>query len=265
MAGAGLRILVTGAGSGIGRAVVDTFRKDAQMRGEAEPRFLLADLDPAPLEAQPHAHANVVEADLADPQTPRRLVGTMVDAFGGIDVIVSNAGALVSAPLAELSVDAYERLFAVNTRATWLLGQAAHPFMKGRGGSIVATASMSAQAPTPGLGSYSASKAALVMLVRQMAVEWGGDGIRCNCVSPGPTLTGMTKEAYDDPERRSQREAVIPMGRLGQAGDIAGAIVFLSRPEAGFINGVDLPVDGGMLNMLMKASGAGTGHRRTAD
>ena len=127
------------------------------------------------------------------------------------------------------------------------------------GGAIVATASISADHPTPPLGAYAASKAALVRLVEQMAIEWGPVGIRCNCVSPGPTLTGMTSRGYADAARRAQRESTIPLRRLGTAADIAGAVLFLLGTEAAFINGINLIVDGGLGRNLMPASGAGTG------
>lgn len=261
-----MRILITGAASGIGRAVGQAFARDAAMRGEERPSLLLADLDGARVAEAAEflgagAAVGTAVADLSDPDIPGRLVAQMVEQFGGVDAVVSNAGALYSGPLTTLDVSDYDRLFAVNTRATWLLGKAAHPHMKDRGGAIVATASMSATAPTPNLGAYSPSKAALVMLIRQMALEWGPSGIRCNCISPGPTLTGMTQGVYSDPETRSRRESAIPLRRLGMPEDMANAIVFLCRPEASFITGVDLPVDGGMLTILMQASGSGSGHK----
>jgi NAD(P)-dependent dehydrogenase (short-subunit alcohol dehydrogenase family) len=96
------------------------------------------------------------------------------------------------------------------------------------------------------------------MLVRQMALEWGADGIRCNCVSPGPTVTGMTAKTLSTPEARARRAAAIPIGRVGVADDIAAAIQFLLSPAAQYITGVDLPVDGGLGATLMRVN-AGVG------
>src|SRR3546814_19410421 len=97
------------------------------------------------------------------------------------------------------------------------IGKAAHPHLKASKGAFIATAAMSATQPTPALGFYSSSKAALLMMVRQMCVEWGPDGIRCNTVSPGPTYTPMTAAGYSDKTRRDQREANIALRKLGMA------------------------------------------------
>ena len=98
---------------------------------------------------------------------------------------------------------------------------------------------------------YSASKAAAIMLARQLAVEWGPDGIRVNTVSPGMTLTPLTRDMYTRPGVLEQREARVPLGRVGQPQDIANAVAFLMGPDAAYISGTDLVVDGGLVNTLM--------------
>jgi NAD(P)-dependent dehydrogenase (short-subunit alcohol dehydrogenase family) len=99
------------------------------------------------------------------------------------------------------------------------------------------------------------------MLVKQLANEWGGDGIRVNSVSPGPTLTGLTRTGYSNEELRRQREASLPLGRIAEPDDIASAILFLLSTEARNITGIDLLVDGGLSTTLMSGSGAGSGHK----
>jgi NAD(P)-dependent dehydrogenase (short-subunit alcohol dehydrogenase family) len=184
--------------------------------------------------------------------------------LGGIDAVISNAGIIMAGALVDLHPEDFDRVYAINTRATWLIAQAAHPHLAKTKGAFVATASMSATQPTPALGFYSSSKAALLMLIRQLALEWGGDGIRCNTVSPGPTHTPMTAAGYADPARRAQRESMIPLGKLGHSEDVANAILFLISPQASHITGIDIVVDGGMSNNLMPATGAGTGQPASA-
>ena len=254
-----MRIIVSGAASGIGRAVAEILGGS-----NAGHSLLLTDRDADGLaqvaDAIGPAAATCV-ADLSLAECGAAIVKAALAHMDGIDGVVSNAGIIGSGPLLDQTAETFERTFAINTRATWLLAAAAHPHLAQSRGAFVATASMSASQPTPGLGFYSASKAALLMLVKQLALEWGPDGIRCNTVSPGPTYTPMTKAGYDDDARRAAREAMIPLRKLGSAEDVANAIVFLLGPEAGHISGVDIMVDGGMNNNLMPATGGGTGQK----
>jgi NAD(P)-dependent dehydrogenase (short-subunit alcohol dehydrogenase family) len=253
-----MRAIVTGAASGIGSAIARMLAR------EPDTGLVLTDRDSQKLAviAEELGRSTRVErivGDIADEALPALLVDRCVERFGGVDAIISNAGAVSGAPLLELDIEQFDLLFRINTRPTWLLGKAAHAHLKASGGSIVATASMSAEHPTPPLGTYAASKAALLMLIRQMALEWGPDGIRANCVSPGPTVTGITAASYSDPERLDRRQAAIPLGKVSVADDIANAIQFLIGPGASQITGHNLVVDGGLGTALMALSGAGTG------
>jgi NAD(P)-dependent dehydrogenase (short-subunit alcohol dehydrogenase family) len=250
-------VIITGGASGIGRAVALRLSK------LGDHQLILADRNAEGLaavaaEIAPHCEVDTIAGDLSTTTFPDEIVARSVARFGGVTTIVSNAGVLKGAPLADLSLADFDFLFAINTRPTWLLGKAAYPYLKENGGAIVATASMAASHPTPPLGTYAASKAALLMLVRQMALEWGPDGIRCNTVSPGPTLTPMNP-GYDEAELRAARERTMPLRKLGTSEDVAGAITFLLSDDAGHITGQDIVIDGGLGIALMTLSGSGQG------
>lgn len=243
-----MRVIITGGSSGIGLSLA----KLIAVRNP-ESRMILVGRDTGRLKA---AAADVpgatpLTADLADPDAAVAIVEAAVAEMGGIDSVVSNAGAIHPGALAEISPADFLRGFQINVHATFHLAQAAYPELKKSRGVLIATGSMAGRNPTSGLGSYSASKAALAMLIAQLAIEWGPDGVRCNCVSPGTVMTPLNAHAYVDPARRAERTGRIPLGRLGEPDDIAHVIHFLLQPEAAFVTGVDLTVDGGASGMLM--------------
>jgi NAD(P)-dependent dehydrogenase (short-subunit alcohol dehydrogenase family) len=241
-----VRAVVTGAASGIGLAVS---RRLAAAGGSV----LMVDVAETVLERAAELGQHGLVCDLAHPHAGGQVAAEARTRLGGCDALVSNAGIAEATPLLELDVDRWERTFAINTRATFLLAKALHPLLADGGGAIVATASIASVVPAPPMGAYAASKAALAMLVRQMAYEWGGDGIRASCVSPGMTHTGLTDTSYSDPELRAERGARVPLGRIGEPDDIAAAIEFLLSPAASYVTGVNLLVDGGMDTCLLPA------------
>jgi len=188
----------------------------------------------------------VVAGDLAAPDVPGRLVASALQAFGGLDAVVSNAGTARPSPLVECAIEDWDHVFAVNTRAPFLLGRAAHAALRASRGAMVVVTSISGTHATSPLGAYSASKAATLMLVRQMAGEWGPDGIRVNALSPGLIVTPGTAAAYADPAVRAQREQRVPLRRLGEPEDMAAVAAFLLGPDAAYISGAELLADGGL-------------------
>ena len=251
-----MRFLLTGAARGIGRAMAERLARDSLHRHGAPARMVLADLHGEELEQlamqlrADGAEVVALTADLSDPLAPARLVQA-ASAFGGLDAVVSNAGFAIPSPLLTARMEDWDKVFAVHVRAAWLLGQAAHPLLKAARGCIVLTTSISGTHPTAPLSAYSPSKAAALMLVKQMALEWGPDGIRANALSPGITETPGTAPVYADPQSRAQREARVPLRRIAQAEDMANALSFLVGPDAGYVNGTELLVDGGLSTGLM--------------
>lgn len=257
-----MKAIITGAAGGIGFAVAEKLHQQAKAKGELC-QLMLVDLNAEALATasdkltQLGVEVESFVGDLSDPAVPETIVAATEKAFQGLDALISNAGIIGRAFLLDMSVEQFDQAFSINTRATWLLAKAAHPLLKKSGGSIVATASVSGVHPTPPLGMYSASKAALLMLMRQMSVEWGPDGIRCNCVSPGSTHTNMTDARYSDPVLREEARKRNPLQMVAQPEHQASVIAFLVSQDAAYVNGENIIVDGGLQNMLMPASGMG--------
>lgn len=252
----GLRAIVTGAARGIGRAMALRLARDSQSRYGQPARMVIADQLGDELEAlaaELRAQGVDVRAcvgDLSDASEPARIVEA-ARGFDGLDVVASNAGFARPALLLDATIDDWDRVFAVHVRAAWLLGRAAHPLLAHVRGCLVLTTSISGSQASPPLAAYSASKAAQIMLMRQMAVEWGPDGIRVNALSPGLTMTPGTAQAYEASGARERREARIPLRRVAQAEDMAAALSMLTSPDAAYVHGHELMVDGGLVNTLM--------------
>lgn len=250
------RTLVTGAARGIGRAIALRLAQDAQDQGGRAQLTLLdqhaAELDALAAELQAlGAQVQVLAGDLSGLDFAAQAVAAAVQHWGGLDGLVSNAGAAFPGALSDYPVAEWDRTFALNARAPLLLAQAALAPLRASGGSIVVITSVSASHATPPLGAYSASKAAALMLVRQLATEWGPLGVRTNALSPGLIATPGTALAYADPAAKAHREQRVPLRRIGEPGDIAGAVSFLLSDAAAYINGAELVVDGGLAHTMM--------------
>ncbi|TDS82125.1 SDR family oxidoreductase [Comamonas sp. JUb58] len=250
------RTLVTGAARGIGRAIALRLAQDAHDQGARAQLTLLdqhaAELDALAAELQAlGAQVQVLAGDLSGLDFAAQAVAAAVQHWGGLDGLVSNAGAAFPGALSDYPVADWDRTFALNARAPLLLAQAALAPLRASGGSIVVITSVSASHATPPLGAYSASKAAALMLVRQLATEWGPLGVRINALSPGLIATPGTALAYADPAAKAHREQRVPLRRIGEPGDIAGAVSFLLSDAAAYINGAELVVDGGLAHTLM--------------
>ena len=231
---AGRGAVVTGGSRGIGRAVADRLAADGA-------RVAVVDIEPDPGGGD---HPTWT-ADVADPAALTAAIDGAAERFGGLAILVNNAGFGAAKPLDRYSDDEWARLVAVNLTGTWHGIRAAVPHLRASGaGSIVSIAGTTASRPTRGEGPYAAAKAGVVALTRTAAVEYA-PAVRVNAVSPGYVATRLTRAVVDDDALRARVERRIPLGRIGAVDDVAGVVAFLCGPDAAYLTGQDVVVDGG--------------------
>ena len=237
----GRRAIITGAASGMGAATAELFvREGAHVLAVDLPGSGVA----SRFEASPLVQA--IEKDITDDGAADVIVGGCVAAFGGLDILVNNAGIGAAAAAESMHVDAWDRVFAVDLRAMFLLCQRAIPEMRaGSYGRIVNISSVAALRPDFGLVAYSAAKAGVLGLTRTLALELGRFGITANAILPGPIYTGMTRQAFDQESVRAAWEKKTAVRRLGEPEDIANGCLFLALAESSFVTGHGLVIDGG--------------------
>ena len=241
-------VIVTGAGTGIGAAVARRLARDGAS-------VVLVGRRRDPIERVAAAISQTfVVADASTEEGVERIVAATVDAHGGIDGLVLNAGVMLPGTVAEASVDDWRATLDVNLTGPFLLARAALPQLLERQGSVVSVASIAALRAGPGMAAYCASKAGLVLLTQCLAVEHGAAGLRANVIAPGWVRTEMADEEMDEfgGPRGLDREAAyaeitrnVPARRPATADEAAAAVVWLLSPQAAYVNGSVLTVDGG--------------------
>ena len=240
--------VVTGGSSGIGLAIAQKFVEEGAyvfITGRRQ-----AELDKAV--AAIGKNVTAVQSDVAKLEDLDRLYEQVKAEKGALDIIVANAGIAEFAPLGEVTVEHYNKIFNINVRGVLFTTQKALPLLRD-GGSIVVVASVVQYLGFPGASVYSATKAAVRSFVRTWAAELKGRGIRVNSLSPGPIDTPILDGQYKSKEEADAMKAgltqMVPLGRLGRSEEIAAAALFLASSDSSYSTGIDLLSDGGMADI----------------
>jgi NAD(P)-dependent dehydrogenase (short-subunit alcohol dehydrogenase family) len=241
----GKAALITGGTAGIGLAIAERLARDGArvvVTGRDEARGRAA-------EERLGAGARFVAADAADEDDVERSVGAALATTGRLDVLVNNAGIALFERLVDTPVAEFDRLMSANVRGGFLYARACMPALTETRGSMVHIASDAGLRGEQAIGAYSVTKAAMIMLSKMLALDGAAAGVRSNCVCPGTTAPGMIHIGpASDPERGDDASTwpLAPIGRVGRADDVAGAVAYLAGDEASFVSGAVLLVDGAM-------------------
>ena len=240
--------VITGAGTGIGRAIALSFtREGAKVALVGRRKDLLK-----AVAEEAGGSTLVLAGDVSQRRDIDRILAETAAHFGGVNVLVNNAGILHIGTAEEITEEQWDETFNINVRGLWLLSRSVLPHMrKAGGGSIINVASVLGINGARKRAAYAPSKGAVVLLTKCMAVDYGHENIRVNALCPSFVETDLTAEvirkAPDPKAVRAERISVHPLGRLGQPGDMAGLAVFLASDESSWMTGATLPVDGGYL------------------
>ncbi len=239
-------VIVTGAGSGIGRGIASGFAK-------AGAKVVVADIDDQGGKETLNmirgegGEATFIQGDVTEPQYHLDMVAQVRSVYGRLDIAVNNAGiSTVPAPLADISVESWDRIISVNLSGVFYAVRAQIPAMiEAGGGAIVNMASIGGSVGLTGIGHYTASKHGIVGLTKTIALDYARQGIRANAVGPGYINTELVN--HYPPDERAKLADMHPLGRLGEVREVADLVIFLASPQASFLTGAYVPVDGGYL------------------
>ena len=245
----GMVAIVTGAGQGIGRMIALALAGEGADvalvgRTEAKLQAVAAEVETLGRRALP------IKADVTEKAQVDQAVQRVIGRFGQIDLLVNNAGLAMVTPAMDISEEQWDRLFAINAKAPFLCSQAVgREMIRRQGGSIVNVLGLAAQIGIPRMADCCASKGALAMLTKALAVEWAKYGIRVNAVSPGWTLTPLGERMAREDASYQDRQRRIPLGRPAKPEDVANAVAYLCSPDAAYVTGQTIIVDGGQLSI----------------
>lgn len=246
----GKKVAITGGSAGIGRAIaIEMAKHGADVAINYYPddkQEALAESLKTEIEALGRKYISV-PGDIGDPNTGRNLVKRAVEAFGELTVFVSNAGICPFHDFTTMPEEVYYKTVQTNLNGAFFAIQAAAAQMKeqGKGGSIIAVSSISSMVGGEFQAHYTPTKAGLVSLMQSIAIGLGKHNIRCNALLPGTILTDINKEDLSNETKRKKMEERIPLGRLGQADDLAGPAVFLASDLSKYVTGAQILTDGG--------------------
>ena len=239
--------LVTGSNRGIGAGIALRLAAEGAdvainyLEGDSEAEAIAAQI------RQQGRKALLVPADLRDPYAIEQMMATVFAEFGKLDILVNNAGIGIFSPFLETSLQTWTDTLDTNLRAAFLCSQiAARRMAERKFGRIIHITSTGSQVAIPTLAHYCTSKAGLAMLAKAMAVELGPLGITVNAIGPSTIRTQMNAALLDTNNMEAREAALNPTGRIGKPEDIAAAVVYLASDEAGWVNGQNLIVDGGL-------------------
>lgn len=241
----GKTALVTGANGGLGSAIAERLAREgaavslhsrkAENAEELRDRILGAG-----------GQAEIVTGDVSSGGDAAMMVAETTARFGGLDILVNNAGVMSAKPFLELSEEEWRKVIDTNLTGYFLVGQAAAKVMAAQGsGSIINVSSTRQVQSWPGSVAYTSSKGGISMLTRNMALELAPLGVRVNSIAPGTFITNMNRDYLTDPDFQKKRVATIPLGRLGETEEVAGAVVYLASDDSAFTVGASIMIDGG--------------------
>ena len=247
---AGKSAVITGGGTGIGQAIALAFAREGAQVVVAGRRKEKLD-ETLHLLQQAGCSALALECDVTKAADTQRVVKSAEDAFGKMNVLVNNAGALSVSTVENITEEDWDRVMATNVKGPFLMSRAALPAMRrAGGGSIINVGSVLGIVAIRDRAAYCASKGGVSMLTKAMALDHAQDNIRVNCVCPSIVESDMTRNLFAETEvgqqARESRLASIPLGRFGKPADIAGLTVFLASEESSWMTGTVIPVDGGV-------------------